>query len=166
MINPWVDSPPLTSSRLVMGEAKPPVVDAFAHIVTVKSVGLRYWSKGTSMRDPPSNVSDPPVVAFAPSAGVTEPSIVPSKPLPLASVPSISKGHHATRTSPIGTCADRATTALGTRGSSLTISREAVKVPSPPWLSKVTSTLPVPPPAVREAGPVTLNFSASGPVML
>ena len=29
-------------NRLVMGEANPPVVDAFAHIVTVKLVGLRF----------------------------------------------------------------------------------------------------------------------------
>ena len=157
MINPWVETPALTSSRLVMGEANPEVEEALAHIVIVKLSGLRSWSKGTSIREPPSNVSEPPVAALAPSAGASEPTIVPSKPFPLASVPSASSGHQATSGLATGTEAITVIEVTGTSGSSEDISRVAVKVPSWPRESKVTSRVSLPPPAAMIAGRLLLK---------
>ena len=83
------------------------------------------------MWDEPSNRPAPPVTSFAPvSPKLITPRVIPSNPLPEASLASSSRGHQATKGSDILTSADKLIMMVSFSASLLTISSCAVNSPS------------------------------------
>ena len=83
------------------------------------------------MWDEPSNRPAPPVTSFAPvSPKLITPCVIPSNPLPEASLASSSSGHQATKGSDISTSADKLIMMVLFSASLLTISSCAVNSPS------------------------------------